>query len=173
MKDKNKFTLIVYSIIILAAIFTELMAFINEGQRDNDFFSVAIGLVGYFGLFMHSQQIINKNQFKTFGLVGLAIFLASIFKQSLTSYHQLPLLTAGLPFLYMVYFRIMTALFYKDYPKTKPTIVIATKTGTTYYEGKGKGYKPTMKDRIFSLLLFMGSIGTAFGLILFIREITK
>jgi hypothetical protein len=173
MTDKNRFSLTVYLIIILAATFTEVMAFINEGQRDNDFFSIAIGLVGYFGLFMHSQQIINKNDFKKFGLVGLAIFAASIIKQSLTGYHQLPLLTAGLPALYIVYFKLMTLLFYRDFPKTKPVIVYASKTGTSSYQGDDQGYKPTMKEKLFSLLLFFGFLGTAFGLILIIKELAK
>ncbi len=158
--------------IVLAAIFAEFMTYDNTQVYHPDPFSVVIGLIGYFGIFMHSQKIINNNTFRQFAFVGLAIFIASIIKQALTGYNQLPLFAAGLPLLFVGYFRVLTALFYKGYPNTttKPTIIFATQFGKTYFDGKDEEYKPPMKETFFSLLL-LGFIFFAFGLILLLRLI--
>ena len=159
--------------IVVAAIFAEFMTYDKTKVYHPDTFSVAIGLVGYFGIFMHSQKIIADNSFRQFAIVGLAILVASIIKQALTGYSLLPLFAAGLPLLFVGYFRVLTSMFYKGYPNStiKPTVIFATKLGQTYFDGKDEGYKPPMKERVFSLLLFMGFMFFAFGLIWFIKNI--
>jgi len=158
--------------IVVAAIFAEFMTYDKKIIYQPDIFSVVIGPVGYFGIFMHSQKIIADNSFRQFSFVGLAILVASIIKQTLTDYNQLPVFIAGLPLLFVGYFRVLTSLFYKGYPNstTKPTVIFATHLGQTYFDGKEEGYKPPMKERVFSLLLFMGFLFFAFGLILFIKN---
>lgn len=171
--DDNKISLTIYSMIVVATIFAEFMTYEKNITHHTDYFSAAIGLVGYFGIFMHSQKIINDNSFRQFAIVGLGIFVASIIKQTLTGYNLLPLFAAGLPLLFVGYFRVLTSLFYKGYPNStvKPTLIFATKLGQTYFDGKDEGYKPPIKERVFSLLLFMGFMFFAFGLIWFIKNI--
>jgi len=159
--------------IVFAAIFAEFMTYDKTKVYHPDTFSVAIGLVGLFGIFMHSQKIIDNNLFRQFAFVGLVILIASIIKQALTSYNQLPLFAAGLPLLFVGYFRVLTFLFYKGYPNStkKPTVIFATQWGQTYFDGKEEGYKPPMKERVFSLLLFMGFMFFAFGIIWLLKSI--
>lgn len=171
--EDNKFSLTIYSMIVTATIFAEFITYDINQTLHNDYFSAAICLVGYFGIFMHAQKIINDNSFQQFAIVGLGIFIASIFKQILTGYNLLSLFAAGLPLLFVGYFRALTSLFYYGYPNStaKPTVIFATKLGQTYFNGKNEGYKPPMKERAFSILLFMGFIFFAFGLIWFIKNI--
>jgi predicted membrane channel-forming protein YqfA (hemolysin III family) len=159
--------------IVAATIFAEFITYDKNQTHHTDYFSATIGLVGYFGIFMHSQKIIDDNSFRQFAFVGLAILVASIIKQALTGYSLLPLFSAGLPLLFVGYFRVLTSLFYKGYPNstTMPTVIFATKLGQTYFDGKDEGYKPPMKERVFSLLLFMGFMFYAFGLLWFIKNI--
>jgi len=171
--DDNNFSLSIYLIIVASTIFAEFMTNDKNQTHQTDYFSIAIGFVGYFGIFNHSQKIINDNSFQKFALVGLGIFVASIIKQTFTGYNFLPLFAAGLPLLFVGYFRVLTTLFYKGYPNStaKPTVIFASKFGQTYFDGKDEGYKPPMKERVFSLLLFMGFIFFAFVLLWFIKNI--
>jgi hypothetical protein len=171
--DGNKILLTIYVMIVLAVIFAEFMTYGKTNVHHLDIFSLAIGFVGYFGIFMYSQKIIDNNSFRQFVFIALAILVVSIIKQALTNYNQLPLFVAALPLLFVGYFRVLTSLFYKDYPNAtnKPTVIFATKSGQTYFDGKEEGYNPPMKERVFSLLLFMGFMFFAFGLIWVLKKV--
>jgi len=171
--DTNKLSLTIYGIIILAVIFGEFMTFDKAQIYHQDIFSLAMGFVGYFGIFMHSQKIIDDNSFKQFAIVGLLILIVCIVKQTLTGFNQLPIFVAGLPLLYVGYFRVLTSLFFSNYPDItkKPTIIFASTHGQAYFDGKEDGYKPPMKERFFSLLLFIGFMFFAFGLIWLLKNI--
>jgi hypothetical protein len=174
-KENNKLELTIYSIIVLSIIFAELLSYFKSKVYDIDYYSSAIGFVAWFGFFFHSQKIINKNQFKKFAFIGLLIFMLSIIKQLLTSYHKFPLMIAGFPLLYIGYFRLLTFLFHKEYPKSEKKLIIvyASKFGTAEYEGKERNYIPSMKEKLFSLLLFMGFMGFAFGIAMLLKNITS
>jgi hypothetical protein len=171
--DNNNFSLLIYSIIVVATIFAEYMTYDKNQTHHIDYFSVAIGLVGFYGLITHSQKIINDNLFLYFSIVGLGIFIASIIKQTFTGYNFLPLFAAGLPLLFVCYFRALTSMFYQGYPNStvKPTLIFTSKFGQTYFDGKDKGYKPSMKERTFSFLLFTGFMFFALGLIWLLKNI--
>ena len=172
--DSNKISLTIYSMIVLAVAFAEFMTYDKTSFRQ-DYFSAAIGLVGWFGIFMHSQRIIDCNSFQQFAFVGLAILVVSAIKQSLTSYILLPLFAAGLPLLFVGFFRLLTFIFYRDYPNTSKRIIIifGSKYGKASFDGDDIGYKPPMKERIFSLLLFMGFMGFAFVIIWTLTKVLK
>ncbi len=170
--SSDNISLVIYALIVLASIFGEFMTYDKTQTSHTDYFSATIGLVGYFGIFMHSQKIINDNSFKQFAFVGLAIFVVSIVKQTLTGYNLWTLFAAGLPLLFVGYFRVLTSLFYKGYPNSKkPTVIFASQSGRTYFDGKEEGYKPPMKERVFSLLLFMGFMAFAFGIIWSLKKV--
>lgn len=171
--DSNKLSLTIYTVIILSIIFAEFMTYDETKIQHPDIFSLAMGFVGYFGILMLSQKIIDNNSFKQFAIVGLVILFVCIIKQTLISYNRLHLFAAGLPLFYIGYFRVLTSLFYKNYPEItkKPTIIFASKFGQADFEGKEDGYKPPMKERVFSLLLIMGFMFLAFGLIWFLKNV--
>jgi hypothetical protein len=158
LSDRDKLSLTIYFMIVLAAIFTEVMTYNKNEIHHPDIFSLAMGFVGYFGIFMYSQRIIDTNSFKRFAFVGVVIFVVCIVKETLTGYNRSALFVAALPGLYVAYFRFLTALFYKHYPdiKEKPTIIFASKFGNTYFKGEEDGYKPTLKERLFSVMLLIG-----------------
>ncbi len=170
--DLDKFSLTLCVVIVLASIFAEIMTYDKTQSYHWDLFSLTIGLVGYFAIFLHSQRIIDNNLFSRFAFIGLAILSVSIIKQAMTNYTWLLLFVAGLPLLFVGYFYLLTLLFYRDYPNStkKPTIVFATRFGRTYFECRDKGYKPTIKEKRFSLLLSLGFMAFAFGLMVLIRS---
>ncbi len=172
-KANDKISLTVCLVIVLAATFAECMNYDFNKAQHNDLFSAAIGLVGWFGMFFHSQRIIDNNLFKRFAIVGLAIFCISVLKQYLTFFSLLSLFAAGLPLLFVGFFRVLTFLFFQDYPiiSRTPTIVFSSKHGMARVEGIDEGYKPTMKERVFSLLLFMGFMAFAFCIILLLKNL--
>jgi len=53
----------------------------------------------------------------------------------------------------------------------KPTIIFPRTRGQAGFDGDNQGYKPTMKERIFSLLLFIGFWFFVLGLIWFLKNI--
>ena len=175
-KDKtglDKFSLTFCIIIVLAAALAEIITYNKTQSFHTDIFSTVIGLVGYFDTFLYSQRIIDNNLFRQFAFIGLAILMCCIFKQVLTSYDQLPLFASALPLLFIGYFRLLTYFFYKHYPDLakKPTIIFATRFVKADFKGRDYGYKPTMKEKIFSLLLSLGFMAFAFGLSMFIKNI--
>jgi len=174
IKSGDKVSLTIYALIVLASILAEYITYEKDQAYHGDYFSVVIGLVGYFGIYMHSQRIIQNNSFQQFAIIGFAIFVVSMVKQALTNYNLLPLFAAGLPLLFVGYFRVLTYLFYRDYPNAtkKPIIIYANKFGQANYDGKENGYKPPIKERVYSLLLFMGFMAFSFGLILLLKNIT-
>jgi hypothetical protein len=165
--------LIVFAIVISAAFFTDIFTFYKFKVNQSDYFSVVIGFVGSFGFYLNAQNIINNDSFLKFAFVGLGIFIASVIKQSFTNYDQYYLAVATLPLLFIGYFRLMLYFFYKDYPKnsSKPIVIFGTSLGQTNFNQKDKGYKPSMKEKLFSLLLFMGFIFFVLGFFLFLKNV--
>lgn len=158
----------IYIIIVIAILLTDvILADRNKVQR-TDIFSMALGLVTVFFFYLNSQRILWHNNFKTYFLFGLVVFVAALTKELVTGFYFVSLFLAGLPIIFVLYFRGLVALFFKGYPdrSDKPTIVFASQySGSAYYDGKEEGYKPTIKEKVFSLLLFMGFIFFIFGLL--------
>lgn len=170
--DGDKLSLTIYAMIVLSAVFADVITYDKTNTYHPEFFSYVVGLVGYFGIYMQAQRIIDNNSFRHFAFVGLAILVVGIIKQTLTGFDVFPLYAAALPLLFVGYFRLLTSLFYKSYPntKTKPTVVFATKF-QAYFDGQEEGYKPTMRERVFSMLLFLGFWLFNFGFIWFVSRI--
>ena len=170
-KENNKESLIIYSIIFLGVVVTDFFLYKKEIEEHLDLFSISMGLVGWFGFLMHSQKIITKNLFRLFTYIGIAIFTLCIIKQLLIGFILFPLLTSTLPLIFVGYFRLLTYLFYKDYPQTepKPIIVFGSKYGTAHFDGDDEDYVPTMKEKTFSLLLFMGFMAFIFGVVFLLK----
>ena len=169
-KENNKESIIIYSIIFIAIVSTEIFVYKKEMEEHVDLFSIAIGVVGWFGMFMSSQTIIRKNLFRQFTYLGIALFVICIIKQLIVGYVLFSLLASLLPLIFIGYFRLLTELFFKGYPNTteRPIIIFGGKTGA-YFEGDTDGYIPTMKEKVFGLLLFMGFMGFIFGLTLLLK----
>jgi hypothetical protein len=157
--------------ILISAAFSDFITY-----DENGFFSVIIGHTGWLGLFFYSQQIINKNQFLQMLFVGIGIFIVCQIEQKIF-YKKLSnasIFTSMLPFGYILYFRLLIFLFFKDYPESirsekRPAIIYASKCGRVNHERSYLGHKPTMKERVFSLLLFIGFIWLIIGITIVFR----
>jgi len=174
--DNNKYsktTLTIYIIFIFATKLTDIALFNKTKIQQTDYASTIIGFVTFILFYFNSQRLLNENHFFKFGLFGLFVFIICLTKQFMTSIQILPLFMATVPFIFVIYFRVLTYLFYKDYPNKKPVIVFASQYSSASYDGKDKGYIPTMKEKTFSLLLFMGFMFFAFGLILLLKSLFK
>ena len=79
-----------------------------------------------------------------------------------------------IPFVYILYFRSLVFIFFRNYPDCiqnidRPVIIYASKYGRADYERRYVGHKPTIRERIFSLLLFLGFIWFIIGIVMIFR----
>ena len=170
----NRTSLTIYFIVVIAVVVTDIVLVDGTRIQQTDIFSIALGLVTVFFFYMNSQRVLSHNQFMTLFLFGLAVFIASLTKQLMTILYFGSLFVAGLPVLFVAYFRGLVGLFFKGYPniKKQPIIVFASPySGSAYYDGKDDGYKPTMKEKVFSVLLYIGFVFFALGLLWFFKNI--
>lgn len=173
IKKYDRTTVRIYAIVVIAILLTDVI--LTDRNRDRtDIFSAALGIVTAFFFFMDSQRIVRYNNFRTYLFFGVAVFIAALTKQLMAGFYVVPLFLAGLPIIFILYFRGLLALFFKSYPDDKPTIVFASQySGSAYYDGKDEGYKPTMKEKVFSLLIFIGFIFFVFGLLWLSKNVFK
>jgi hypothetical protein len=172
-KDVDKITLTLIVVVIIAVLFAEVVSFYKTKNFDLDLFSPAIGLSVWFAIYFNSQRIIYKNLFKEVFILGIGIIMICFLKQAFTRFNNISLIISAIPFIYIIYFRFLIRLFYKDYPEIsrKPIIVFASKVGSAIYEGKDNGYKPSMKERVFSSLLYVGFILLSLAIVIVTKKI--
>jgi hypothetical protein len=166
MKNEiNKLEFTIYTTIIVFIYLLALLSFYKSSFFNFNKFSSFIGMGFSIVFYVNSQQIINKNQFNQFAILGLIILFFSSVLSILTNGHLLGFIITGYPFLYVIYFRLLIFLFYKDFGNSykKPTILFASR-GKWTNENNEYGYIPSKKEIILSNLLFFGSFAFAGGL---------
>ena len=158
MKD-NKPTVFIYLIVIFGIVFAAVMTDCNVAVKI-DMISAGFGIVTWLLFYFLSQEIIDNKLFSISITYALLCFIPLLFINIImliTNFSMIAFFSSLVPLVYIFYFRILIYLFFKDYStENKITIVFATKYGNQYYNGKEIGYKPSWKERIFSLLLFFG-----------------
>lgn len=107
--------------------------------------------------YINSQEIINDNLFKQYAFLGMQLLVLNIILQQLENENWKFLFFSGIPLLYILYFRLVLGLFFKDYAASykKPVVVFSSKSGIDY-ENKENGYTPSRKEKLFSLTLTLG-----------------
>lgn len=161
----NKLEFTIYTITIVFFYLLALLSFYKSSFYNFNKFSIFIGLGLSIAFYVNSQQIINKNQFNQFAILGLKILFFSSVLSILTNGSLLGFIITGYPFLYIIYFRLLIFLFYKDFANSykKPPILFASRDKWT--NGNDEyGYVASKKEIIFSNLLFFGSFAFAGGL---------
>lgn len=173
-EDLNNVMLIIILIIATSAILAAMIAgnIIDVANQ----FAYLSGIIGYIVYYYFlSQTIIDKNSNSLYFFIGFLILLINIIIQSFTSFIWVNLFISAVPLLYVLYLKILLNIFYRDYqniPK-KPIIVYGSKFGKAYFKGDTEGYKPTMKEKLFSVTLFFGFILIFFGIIFTIKNLQK
>lgn len=154
----NIFEFTIYIVIIVFVYLLALLSSYRSSFFDFNRFSYCTGLGLAIVFYGNSQKIINKNQFKQFAVLGLLMLIFSTTLSIVTKGSFLGLIFTAYPLLYIIYFRLLIFLFYKDFANTykKPTILFASRIKWTSDNGD-YGYKPSKKEMIFSKLLFFGS----------------
>ena len=163
MKNEiNKLEFAIYTITIVFFYLLAFLSFYKSSFFNFNKFSVFIGLGLSIAFYVNSQQIINKNQFNQFAILGLITLLFSSVLSILANGHLLGFIITGYPFLYIIYFRLLMFLFFKDFADSykKPTILFASR-GKWTNENNEYEYVPSKKEIIFSNLLFFGSFAFA------------
>ncbi len=174
MKD-NKPALFVYLIIIFGFIFAGIK---TDGDITikTDIISAGFGIVTWQLFYFLSQEILDNNLFSKFCLFALFCLIVRLFCNvvlDIPNFDMLALFYISIPLLYIFYYRILIFFFFKDYSiENKITIVFFSKYGSQSYDGSEIGYKPSSKEKIFSLLLFLGFMFLVFGLIILIINIS-
>ncbi|MEO6175393.1 MAG: hypothetical protein ABIP27_09620 [Flavobacterium circumlabens] len=166
MKNEiNKLEFTIYTTTIFFIYLVALLSFYKSSFFNFNKFSVFIGLGLSIAFYVNSQQILNKNQFTQFAIVSLITLLFSLILLILTSGNVLGFIISGYPLLYIIYFRLLLFLFFKDFTDCykKPTILFASR-GKWTNENSEYGYVPSKKEILFSNLLFFGSFAFAGGL---------
>jgi hypothetical protein len=170
-------TLIIFAMVLISATFSDFMTHKNDNS-ENGFFLIVVGGAGWLGLFFYSQQIINKNQFVLALLVSLCIFIVCQIEHIIFffKFSSISIIASIIPLAYILYFRLLIFIFFRNYPNCiqnidRPVIIYASKYGIIDYERRYLGHKPTMKERIFSLLLFLGFIWLILGIIMISRPL--
>ncbi|WP_432671741.1 hypothetical protein [Flavobacterium sp. SM2513] len=164
LKDDSKFAIAATSLIVGIVLSAEITSFLIFKQSEYDYFSPTLGLVSWFCIYMASQDCINKKSFKEITLIGILIVIICFFKQSLTQFNYFTLAISAVSLLFAAYFRLILFLFYNNYARQKPVVMFFSRSSVDY-EGKDKGYKPTVKDKIFSVLLIFGFIYLCVGVL--------
>jgi len=168
LKDDHIFAIAATSVIVGVVLSAEIASFFIFNQLEYDYFSPTIGLASLFFLHVGSQDVVNRKSFKEITLISISILLICFFKQALTQFNYFTLAVSAFPLLFVVYFRGILFLFYNKYATQKPVIVFYSRQGNDY-EGKDQGYKLTVKDKIFSVLLIMGFMYLCIGILSYFK----
>ena len=166
MKNEvNKLEFTIYTTIIVFIYLLALLSFYKSPFFNFNKFSSFIGIGFSIVFYVNSQKIINKNQFNQFIILGLIILFLSSVLSILTNSNLLGFIITAYPLLYVIYFRLLIFLFFKDFADfyKKPTILFASR-GKWTNENDEYGYIPSKKEIIFSNLLFFGSFAFASSL---------
>ncbi|MBS7253678.1 hypothetical protein [Flavobacterium branchiicola] len=152
--------LVPYLIIFAIIIAIYLLALLTYYKSSFDFtlFSFFIGLGSWSWFYSDSQKILNQNLFSLYGIIGLFIFVLNIILKVITDSNFYNCLTAGFSLFYIICFRLLTNLFFKDFAQLhiKPTILFAQKWRKWSHENTNHEYIVTKKELMFSNLLFFG-----------------
>lgn len=165
---KNEINKLEFRIYIVSIAFIYILAFLSFYKSsffNYNKFSIFMGLGLSIAFYVRSQQIINKNQFNQFTILSLIVLLFSLVLLILTKGNLQGFIISGYPILYIIYFRLLMFLFFKDFINSykKPTILFASR-GRWTNENIEHGYVPSKKEIIFSNILFFGSFAFAVGL---------
>lgn len=167
MKNEiNKLEFTIYTLVIFFIYLLALLSFYKSSFFNFNKFSCCIGIGLSIVFYVNSQQIINKNRFKQFAILSSLLILFSAVLALLTNGNLLGLILTTYPLLYIIYFRVLIFLFYKDFANSykKPTILFASK-GKWTTENIEYGDVLSKNEIIFSNLLFFGSFAFAVGLV--------
>ncbi|SHL26034.1 hypothetical protein [Flavobacterium chilense] len=126
-----------------------------------NFFSFLVGLFSWSWFYTNSQKILNLNAFVLYAIIGFLIVFLHLILMLITNNSLYNCLTVSFSFFYIIYFRLLTYLFFKDFARSylKPTIFFAEKWRKWSHENIDRNYIPTKKELIFSNLLFLGPWG--------------
>ncbi|MBW1657932.1 hypothetical protein [Flavobacterium quisquiliarum] len=165
-KDLITSKFVIYLVVlVLVYLFALLLFYINPLFDFGLFgFFVAVGSWSLF--YTVSQDIINQNLFAQFFSLSFIIILFSGILILLTESSFYNFIITGYPLLYILFFRLLLLLFYKDFATTytKPTILFASRYSKWTHENADRSYIVTKKELLFSNLLFFGTPAIA-GLI--------
>lgn len=162
-EDLNYVMLIIFLIIAVSAILAAIIAGTVSDVVNQ--FAYLSGLIGWTVFYYYfSQSMIDKNLFGRYFLIGFIILITNALLQFFTSLNWFNLFITATPLLYVCYLKTLLNIFYRNYHDIakKPVIIYGSRFGKAYYKGDNVGYKPTMKEKVFSMSLFFG-----FGLIIF------
>ncbi|KQO22476.1 hypothetical protein ASF10_08855 [Flavobacterium sp. Leaf82] len=148
----------IYSIILLLIYLLAFISFNKSWFFDFSMFSFCIAGFCWIVFYMNSQQMINKNQFKQFALLGLLIIFLSTILLITTKSNFFDFIVTVFPLFYVLYFRVLLFLFYKDFHNSykKPTLLFASKGSKWRHENQDYTYIISTKEIILSNLLFFG-----------------
>lgn len=140
-------------IYVLALISFYKSSFFNFGM-----FSFFIAAFCWIVFYNNSQQMINKNQFRQFALLGVIIVFFNALLLIITKSNFFDFIFTLFPLFYIVFFRILLFLSYKNFNHSskKPTILFASKGRKWTHENPDQDYIASNKETIFSNLLFFG-----------------
>lgn len=167
----SKFT--IYTIILILIYLLALVSFYKSSFFNFGMFSFFISAFCWIVFYGNSQQTINKNQFKQFSILGLLVVFFNALLLIITKSNFLDFIITIFPLFYIVYFRVLLFLFYKDFVDyfKKPTILFASKGGKWTHENSDPAYIPSNKETIFSNLLFFGPF--LFAILVFLLVINN
>lgn len=150
----------IYTLIIVLIYLLATVLFFKKMFLDFIAFSYWVGSGSWLLFYSNSQRIVDKNQFKQFALLGLLIVILSALLLLVTKSSFSNFLMTGYPLFYIIYFRLLLFLFYKDfddYSYKRPIILFASGGGGKWRPAKpGNGYVISKREIIFSDLLFFG-----------------
>jgi hypothetical protein len=161
----------VIHVIILVFIYSlALVSFYKSSFFNFGTFCFLMGLGSWTFYYINSQEIINANQFIPFTILALLVVVFSAFLLIITKSSFFDFIITGFPLFYIIYFRLLLFLFFRDFVKsyTKPTILFASKGGKWTHENPISGYIVTKKELIFSDLLFFGPCAIALAIFYFV-----
>jgi hypothetical protein len=97
----------------------------------------------------------------------MQLLVLNIILQRLVNENWKLLFFSAVPLIYILYFRLVLGLFFKDYAESykKPVVVFSSKSGLDY-ENKENGYVPSRTEKIFSITLVLGFFALIGGIII-------
>jgi hypothetical protein len=158
LKNFTRLTFAIYGLILVLIYLVVLVTFYKSLFFDFKMFSFLIGTCLWIVLYIKSQQIIDKNQFREFTVLGLLLIILSTVLLIITKTSFLNFMMTAFPLFYILYFRLLLFLFYKDFVTSykKPTILFASRGRKWTTENLESGYIASKKEVLFSNLLFFG-----------------
>lgn len=155
----------IYLMVLVLVYLVALLLFYINPLFDFGLFSFFVAVSSWSLFYTVSQNIINLNQFAQFFLLSIIIILFSGILIIIAESSFYNFIITGYPLLYMLYFRLLLFLFYKNFTTSykKPTILFASRA-KWFHENPDRSYIVTKKELIFSNLLFFGPYAIA-GLI--------